>query len=142
MDDVADFQEPAQREKIERLAELYRLAGLIYLLRAVMALPSSSPEVAKYVDLAFGILEGLDTCERAFPLFIIACEARCDGRRRQILDLISRTQDHRYSGSLVCARRIVEAAWAQDDLHPERNIDCGLKFTAVISSYMSLPMFT
>ncbi|KAK2747587.1 hypothetical protein FQN55_004941 [Onygenales sp. PD_40] len=129
-----------QRKYAEQIAELYRLAGLIYLLRAGMKLPHSSMKCQTLIDKAFQILSQLDTCDRPFPLFIIACEARDDGRRSQILDLIRRSQDARFSGGLDCAQKSIEACWIQDDLHAGQvEIDCALKFTAVLSMHKFVP---
>lgn len=137
-----DSQGISEQEKIRQIAELYRLAGLVYLLCGPMRMATSSDEVTKKVDQGFAILEHLDTCERPFPLFIFACQARCDQRRRTVLELISRTQALHFSGSIDGVRDLVEAMWAQDDLHPEENIHFVAKATIVISSFPFMPVFT
>lgn len=129
------------KHKIQSIAELFRLAGLIYLLRT-NAHSSASEDVELHASSAFTILDTLDTCERGFPMFIIGCEARSDVERKRVLGLFSRTQQHRYSGSLIVAQHMVERSWAQDDLYPGVTIDYTRKLNLIMSSYTFLPTFT
>ena len=123
------------------VAELYRLAGLIYLYRACKSLPSTSPRVKEAIESGFAILRNLTTCDRPFPLLIIGCEARTDEDRLIVLDLIRRSRAHRKIGNLGVAKRFVEAYWAQSDLDTGDALGYVQKFDAIISASEMLPSF-
>jgi hypothetical protein len=135
--------EPAPRkEMIELMAELYRLAALIYLERVGRGSSRFSPAVKTYLDNAFTILTQLDICERPFPLFIVGCEARSDSHRKQVLNVIQRTKKFRKCGNLMSTKSLIQAAWIQEDLHRETEMSCYTKYSAVVSSFEDLPSFT
>ena len=137
-----DIEHPTQEQNLRGIAELYRLAGLIYLHRAAKKTPISHSGVTKFVKNAFEILERLDTCERGFPLFIIACEARTDTQRGEILRILANTQKVLKVGNIIRIQRLVERLWTQDDLDSENQLDYSLKVTAILSTSGALPAFS
>lgn len=132
----------AQLQRREITAELYRIAGLVYVLRAASDLYGSSQEVVRLVDIALGLLTELGTFDRSFPLLIVACEAGSDAQRRQVLDLFGRTRTRYPLKGLLRTQKIVEASWTQDDLHLSNGINYHDKLTAVISSGTMFPLFS
>ncbi|RWA08732.1 hypothetical protein EKO27_g6367 [Xylaria grammica] len=114
---------------------LYQLATLIYLDRISGALLNQTERVQQYIETAFGILLQLDTCERQFPVFIIGCEARTDGQRTIVLDIIAKTEKTNASRSWLHAKLLLQSIWAQDDLFEWRN--GGLEYWDKLSSTMS-----
>jgi hypothetical protein len=124
-----------------KIAELYRLAGLIYLYRACMGLSPSSPKLTSTVERAFDILRDLETCDRPFPLIIIASEAQSDEDRLMVLDLLQRSRATQKIGNLGTAQQFIEAYWAQDDLDTRKELNYVHKFDAVISTSEFLPSF-
>ncbi|KAF2107249.1 fungal-specific transcription factor domain-containing protein [Lophiotrema nucula] len=123
------------------VAELHRLAGMIYLHRAARQSLCTNPTLQRLVDDAFGVMEHLETCDRPLPLFVVGCEARRDDQRAIVLNLISRTQV-RYLMNIVRVRKFLERFWAQDDLDIDQSIDYAAKVTAVLSSSEMLPAFS
>ena len=139
---LGDTEHPTQEQNLRGIAELYRLAGLIYLHRAAKKTPISHSGVTKFVKDAFEILERLKTCERGFPLFIVACEAQTDTQRGEILRILANTQKVLKVGNIIRIQRLVERLWAQDDLDSENQLDYSLKITAILSTSGALPAFS
>lgn len=125
----------------EDIAELYRIAGLIYIRRAGKGLSSSSPKVRSIVEAGLKIGSRLQTCFRALPMFILGCEANTDRERLIILDLLRRTQACRTMASITGAQQFIEASWAQDDLRLGEDMDYIKRLDAVMSSSESVPSF-
>ena len=130
-----------QDERAVRIAELYRLAGLIYLYRGAQRLPPGSSKVKTVVNAAFETAARLEACDRAFPIFIIGCEARFDEERLQMLDLVRKTQASGTVGNIAQAQQLMEAVWRQDDLDTENEMDYVKVLEAVISMSRELPSF-
>jgi hypothetical protein len=131
-----------RKDMVESIAELYRLAALIYLERVARGGSKFSPIAEKLADDAFSILSNLDWCERPWPLFIIACEAQTDQRRTLILDLMNKTKEVRNYGNLEPTKFLIQSAWIQDDLYREPELLCLAKYNAVMSAFEGLPSFT
>jgi hypothetical protein len=127
----------------EMLTYLYRCAALIYLNRAVAGLNMASFQHERLVREGLLLLKNLGSCESAWPLFVLACEANQDEQRLQILEILSATRRESLcrSNHVPLIQRMVEAIWNQNDL----DIDCGVKYVrtlhAIISSAPSLPLF-
>lgn len=139
-----ESREGANAEKgafIMETAELYRLAGLVYLYRAAEGLPTTAAKVRAVVEPGLELLRSMDVCDRNFPVTIIGCEALGDEERTIVLDLLSRTRARCKAESLVFPERFVKASWAQDDLSPDRDLDYVTKFDAIMSRSNSLPSF-
>ncbi|KAL2825096.1 fungal-specific transcription factor domain-containing protein [Aspergillus cavernicola] len=126
---------------IEDIAELYRLAALIYLHRMSGPLPGASTDIRIYKKLAFDILSRLLTCERAFPLSIVGCEAETDEQRSLVLSIISKTQRESNIRSLACVERLVKTKWIQDDLDEADTLPYSCRLSLIISSSDFLPTF-
>ncbi len=97
-------------------AELYRLATLIYLRRAVRGDPRDSKAVKNLVDQSFAILNIRQFSLRLWPLFIIALEAHDEERRRIILFIFTESLKRQPSRSIALLKQMVLAAWVQQDL--------------------------
>ncbi len=138
--DIAENQ--LQRDRSSDIAELYRLSALIYLEKVARGAPKASLKATKWIHDAFKILETLQVCERPFPLFVIAVEACTDYQRAIILKVIAAAMEERRLGAIGSVRRMIEAAWVQDDLNPGEELDSLLKYNTVISANRSPPAFT
>lgn len=125
----------------ESIAELYRIAGLIYLYRAGRRLSSDDSQVSKLVRIGLDIAAGLQACPRAFPVFILGCEAHSDEERLMILGLLRRTQAGGKIASIAGMQQFVEASWAQDDLRPDEDLDYLNKLNAIMSHSENIPSF-
>ncbi|KAJ5356441.1 hypothetical protein N7517_011050 [Penicillium concentricum] len=122
------------------LVELFQLATLIYLNRVFGNILELITETQQQIERAFSIFSQLKSCERQYPLFILGCEARTDGERCIVLDLISRTEKRDSSRSLFLTKKLIQAIWVQDDLsHGE--IDYTEKLSAILSCCTILPTF-
>lgn len=123
------------------VAELYRLAGLIYLDRAGRNAALNNSALQSVTESAFAVLEKLHTCERTFPLFIVSCEARTDIQRATVLRLMSNTSMRPAPTNIIRTHGYVERFWAADDLDVGQNTSYAEKMTAVLSSKDTLPAF-
>ena len=126
------------------ISELYELAALIYLDRAVMEYSGHEIRHRRLVSEGIDLLSSTLTCENPWPLFIIACEAAEDSQRITILEILDRTAEKahdRRTNHAVWMRRIVEAIWIQMDLNEDGNMDYVEVLTAVISTSPFLPAF-
>jgi hypothetical protein len=130
-----------RREMIIMIAELYRLAVLVYLERVGRASSRFSPKVSQLLEQAFCILEKLDFCERPWPLFVIGCEARSDKERALVLDVLDRTKSVRGCGSLKSVIVLIRMTWVQDDLHGENELSCFARYNAVLGAFAHIPVF-
>ncbi|OCL14685.1 hypothetical protein AOQ84DRAFT_384532, partial [Glonium stellatum] len=143
--DIETLDDPeylVQEQSLRDIAELYRLAGLLYLYRAAKKAPISHSSVTKFVSDAFEVIGRLQTCERVFPLFIVACEARTDAQRAEILRILANTWKTFRVGNVFRIQQLIERLWAQDDLDSENQLDYSLKITSVLSTGGALPAFT
>ncbi|KXJ90941.1 fungal-specific transcription factor domain-domain-containing protein [Microdochium bolleyi] len=119
---------PARRAQVLAIAELYRLAVLIYLVKVsphhLFRASTNLPSISAYLDHAFVILDSLDTCTSPWPLFIIACECDIgegtgdvqDQRRIAVLRALDGMDERRGIGNVFVLRRIIESFWKQKDL--------------------------
>ncbi|KAI0120973.1 fungal-specific transcription factor domain-containing protein [Xylariales sp. AK1849] len=98
------------------IVQLYQLAMLLYLNRSSGGLTDQPISTQQHIDKAFAIFPRLSACRQQFPIHVIGCEARTDEQRAVILDVISRTEKMNSSRSFNVCKRILHAAWAQDDL--------------------------
>ncbi|KAF2158490.1 hypothetical protein M409DRAFT_32949, partial [Zasmidium cellare ATCC 36951] len=96
-------------------AELYRLAGLLYL-HQVLPRPDDQLRRNQNVEAAFSLLRSMKTCTSPWPLFTLACEANTDDRRTLLLDVLDRMDETRKIGNVFSLRHIIEQVWKQTDL--------------------------
>ncbi|KAK3361387.1 fungal-specific transcription factor domain-containing protein [Lasiosphaeria ovina] len=128
----------------EQRADLYRLAAYIYLERMALCRPRGDPKVASLIDQAMSLLSTLGICERPWPVFVIALEARTDEERRSIVDLLGTASDLKPLGSIPLLKRMIHAAWVQQDLGlgGDGGLDPLPVYNAVISGNRVPPAFT
>jgi hypothetical protein len=129
------------------LAQLYRYAALIYLTRAGQNISFSSLASSfhkKLVDAAMVLLQGFGSCETAWPLFILACEADTDERRLQILDIFTTTMADpgARSNHIPLVQHIVQAVWNQNDLDVGSEVHYTRTLNVVISTAPFLPLLS
>ncbi|KAK3381160.1 fungal-specific transcription factor domain-containing protein [Podospora didyma] len=129
-----------------RLAELYRLASYIYLERMARCLPRSDEKVSSLVDQAMYILRGLGFCERPWPLFVVALEARNDEERMIVLNVLARSKNKKPLGNIPLVKRLIHSAWVQQDLQAgeegNNEADPMLVYNTVVSGNRFPPSFT
>ena len=97
------------------LAELYRLAARLYLARVARGDVRDNLTVVSLVSEAIDLLRSMGRCERPWPLFIIALEARTDDQRRVVLDAFTGL-DKRPLWNMSVTKKLVLAAWVKQDL--------------------------
>ncbi|KAK0710308.1 fungal-specific transcription factor domain-containing protein [Lasiosphaeria miniovina] len=139
----AEIQKPPAHPWEQR-ADLYRLAAYIYLERMALCRPRGDPKVASLIDQAMSLLSTLGICERPWPVFVIALEARTDEERRGIVDLLGTASDLKPLGSIPLLKRMIHAAWVQQDLGlgGDGGLDALPVYNAVISGNRVPPAFT
>lgn len=127
----------------ELLYYLYQIAALVYLNRAVLNVSDVSFQHRRLVREGMLILRMLGSCESAWPLFILACEATGDEQRLEVLEVFQRTledQDRR-SNHIYTIQAMVTAVWNQNDLGVDNEVDYSTTLDAVISTMPFLPLF-
>ena len=128
-----------------KIAELYRLAALIYSERACRKKTRPSIEVAHLVQNAFEIMGELQVCTTPWPLFIVGCEAETDSQRSLMLQLLERSADYRKSDNILWTKKLIEGIWKQDDLSTYSHLtEAGqplLRYGSVVSASSQLPSF-
>ena len=128
-----------------KVAELYRLAALIYIERACRRHIRSSAKVAHLAQKAFNILEEVQLCTTAWPLFIVGCEAETDSQRSLTLQILENSADYRKSDNILWTKKLVEGIWKQDDLftysHLTKAAQPLLRYGSVLSASSQLPNF-
>ncbi|RBA14216.1 hypothetical protein FPRO05_03008 [Fusarium proliferatum] len=100
--------------RILAIAELYRLAALLYLQR-VHSIAEDDFTRPVYVQQALGILKSLDVATSPWPVFIIACEVD-EQDRVSILHTVDRMDSVRSIGNIKVLRDIIKGIWKQQDL--------------------------
>lgn len=119
--------------------EMYQVAALIYLERASRNFSGQSEKIQRLVERGFYVLGIVDKCIAALPLFIIGLEARTDEQRLLMLRLIERASSVSKLRSLETAGRLVKAAWIQDDLETENEVDYVMKLDTIITKHSIIP---
>lgn len=132
---------PITRQQM--MSYLYICAALIYFNRAVANISPCSFEQTRLVREGLFILHHLGSCDSAWPLFIVACEANDEEERRQMSDILSKTGQeslHRVN-HVPLIRSMVEAVWNQNDLNADSDVSYVETLHAVFSAAPSLPLF-
>jgi hypothetical protein len=133
----------AKDEKHQRqVAELYRLATLIYLLRIAKDDGRDAPGVTDAIDKAYRIIKQVDYCERPWPLFVIGLDANTEEQRLAVLTVIDRALDLQPLGPMALANRMIRDAWVQQDLCESGQMDYLPLYGRVISRNRVPPCFT
>ena len=122
------------------VAELYRLAALIYLSRIARGESRDSANVQELLTQAFDLLGTLDFCLRPWPLFIIALEADTEDLRKTIMKVLDESLKRRPLGSMSILSRMIREAWVQQDLQSEE-VDPLLLYNLTVSHNRVPPCF-
>ncbi|KAK3350207.1 fungal-specific transcription factor domain-containing protein [Lasiosphaeria hispida] len=104
------------------IAELYRLAAYIYLLRMAQGLPRGDAKVVPLVDRALLLMRRMGVCGCAWPMFIIALEARGEEERRFVAEVLAASLVKRPQGNVRGVKRMIFEAWVQQDLGGEGDL--------------------
>ena len=125
------------------VADLHRLACLIYVNRVVHCVSGTEFRHRRLVREGILLLTKMITCQNAWPLFIIACEAVDDDQRLAILEVFeqSRQDRRRRSSHIHLIQHMVEAVWNQHDLDAENQVDYLTIFDAVVGGVPFIPPF-
>jgi hypothetical protein len=125
------------------VSDLHRLACLIYVNRAVHCVSGIEFRHRRLVREAILLLTEMVTCQHAWPLFIIGCEAFSDDQRLAILDIFeqSRQDRRRRSSHIHFIQHLVEAVWNQHDLNTENQVDYLTILDAVVGGVPFIPLF-
>jgi len=125
------------------VSDLHRISSLIYVNRAVHCVSGTEFGHRRLVREGILLLTEMITCQNAWPLFIIACEAVGDDQRLAILDVFeqSRQDRRRRSSHIHFIQHLVEGVWNQHDLDAENQIDYLTIFDAVIGGVPFIPLF-
>lgn len=133
---------PDMATRGEIMAQLHQIAMLIYLSRATDDRAQTAGRLESFIDRGMATLTALSHCDRPFPILILGFEARDDGERTAVLDLIARTRRNPYpKHRLECVRNFLQGVWNQMDLHAEDGvgIDYLETLTAVVSTSEIIP---
>lgn len=127
----------------DMLSDLHRIACLLYVNRAVHCVARTEFHHKRLVREGVLLLAEMITCQNAWPLFIIACEAIDDDQRLTILNVFeqSRRDQGRRSNHIHFIQHMVEAIWTQHDLNVENQVDYLTIFDAVIGGVPFMPLF-
>jgi hypothetical protein len=125
------------------ISDLHRIASLTYVNRAVHCVSGTEFRHRRLVREGILLLTDMKTCQNAWPLFIIACEAVDDDQRLAILDVFeqSRQDRRRRSNHIHFIQHLVEAVWNQHDLNAENQVDYLTIFDAVVGGVPFMPPF-
>jgi hypothetical protein len=125
------------------VSDLHRLASLIYANRAVHCVSDTDFRHKRLVREGILLLTRMRTCQNAWPLFIIACEAVDDDQRLAVLNVFeqSRQDRKRRSSHIHFIQHLVEAVWNQLDLNAEGQVEYLAIFDAVVGGVPFMPLF-
>lgn len=140
--DYGPISEP-HADRNTMVSNLHRLACLIYVNRTTSSVSGIDFHHKRLVREGILLLTEMETCQNAWPLFIIACEAADDEQRLAILDVFEKSrQDRRRRWNHIhFIQHTVEAIWKQHDLDVEEKLDYLTVLNAVISGLPFVPAF-
>ena len=126
------------------IACLYQIAALIYANRTVLKVSKTSYQHRRLVREGMLLLRMLGSCESAWPLFILSCEANTDAQRIEVLEILSRTacEQKRRSNHAHMVQAMAMAVWNQNDLNVDNDVDYCSTLDAVISAAPFMPLLT
>jgi hypothetical protein len=122
------------------IAELFRLAALTYLYRLAKGEPRDSAVADRVINRAFAILSLLEYCERPWPLFITALEARTEEQRIAVLAVLKGSLARQPLGTIALANRMIHESWIRQDLH-EAEMDPLILYGLIVSRNRVPPCF-
>ena len=143
------LNQPQELQHIE--SQLYAVATKLYLQRLGRGVDKHTDAVQALLDRGFALLRTLGRCKRPWLLFVLGVEARDDDERRLVLCAMTAPAEPqtRQPKNILLVRRLIQAAWTQQDLHAT---DAGTPsskdggsllrvYNAVISANSAPPMF-
>ncbi|KAH7330060.1 fungal-specific transcription factor domain-containing protein [Rhexocercosporidium sp. MPI-PUGE-AT-0058] len=136
-------QSATSLDRKDMVSDLHRLACLLYANRAIHRVSGSEFHHRRLVREGILLLTKMVTCQHAWPLFVIACEAVDDVQRLAILEVFeqSRQNRRRRSSHVHFTQHLVEAVWNQHDLNVEKQVDYLTILDAVIGGVPFIPLF-
>lgn len=125
------------------VSDLHRFACLLYANRALHKRSDAEFDHRWLVSNAISLLTKMKSCQHAWPLFIVACEAVDDLQRLAIMNVFEHTrQDQsRRSSHVHFIKPMVEAVWKQHDLDEENQINHLSIIDAAVGGLPSMPYF-
>lgn len=127
--------------RIQRTAEFYHVAALIYFRRQILRVSSLSRLIQALVESALRLIAAMEICTSPWPLFVVACEVRNDEQRLQILRTYKEMEVTRRIDNIGVTRTIVEALWKQQDLALDENSRASIDWRAMVSMDEMAPSF-
>ncbi|KAI1778172.1 fungal-specific transcription factor domain-containing protein [Hypoxylon cercidicola] len=123
--------------------EVFQTATRVYLVRASQSPWEMPASLDSLIDKAFAGPIVNCTCPHFFPLFILACEARTDDRRRAILDLIDSTENDIRVRNRAWLKEVIQSVWVHQDLHADSDLLVNYVdvMSEMISSSDTVPSF-
>lgn len=136
----ADNATAMERERMQTTAELYRLAGLLYLQRVC---PTLGDELRRshYMENAFAALGSLQVATSPWPIFVIACESEEEEERIRIIQVLDQMDTVRSIGNVYVMRYIIEMVWKQHDLRGDAKKGGQIKWWHFVDSDVAAPWF-
>lgn len=130
-------------DRATMVADLHRVACLLYVNRAVHSVSGTEFRHKRLVKEGVLLLTRMETCQSAWPLFIIACEAITDEHRLAVMEVFEQSQRdlRRRSNHIHLIQHVVEAMWNQQDLNMESDVDYLTTFDAVVGGLPFIPPF-
>ena len=134
---------PTLTDRKTMVSDVHRIACLIYVNRAIHHVSGLEFRHRRLVRQGLLLLTKLKTCQCAWPLFIVACEATHDDQRLAILDVFehSRQDRRRRSSHVHLIQHMVQAVWNQHDLDTENQVDYLTILDAVVGGVPFMPAF-
>ncbi|CAN8105089.1 unnamed protein product [Discula destructiva] len=129
-----------EQTKIQLTAELYRIAAVLYL-RAVCPNVDATNQTPVWLELAYGVLAGLEVCTSPWPLFVVACESQTDDQRIKILRALDRMDQDRKIGNVFVLRSLIENFWKQQDLQADGDKLRSLRWWELMNFDTAAPWF-
>ncbi|KAL5421927.1 hypothetical protein PMIN04_005169 [Paraphaeosphaeria minitans] len=131
------------RNRRTMVADLHRLACLLYVGRGVHRVSGREFSHTRLVREGILLLGELQSCQSAWPLFVVGCEAADDEQRAAILEVCERSRGdpRRRSGHVDATQRLVVAVWNQRDLDEKGEVDYMAVLDAVIRGEAVMPLF-
>lgn len=136
-------QSATPTDRHSMISDLHRIACLVYVNRAIHHVSGTEFHHKRLVREGIMLLTAIVTCQNAWPLFVIACEAVDDDQRLAIMDVFEQSlRDRRRRTSHIhFIQHMVEAVWNQHDLNEDNQVDYLTTFDAVVGGVPFMPLF-
>lgn len=123
------------------IAEICRLAVLVYLYRVARGDDTESQVLETTLSLAYARLQGLHGTAKAWALFILGVEARTEERRQTILQALRIALQTSPIGTVPHVWEMVQRSWNYQDLQ-EGPVDAASYYSHVINQNPVPPCFS